>query len=162
MSEPQVYMVCLSSYYNGVPSGAWRDADELEAGKRHNGVRGGDWAIHDYDGVPDMGENPDIEFLIEVMRCIEGYKDGSFYHWFNHDSWNMSHLKGEVEDHFREQYYGKYDSPKAFAEEYAAEVGWLSNDNNNPLFRYIDFDWYWKSDLRHSFTFSHGHVWRRY
>jgi len=168
MSEPKVYMACLSSYNNGLLRGAWRDADELERGWRHPGgwtADGGEeWAIHDYDGVPDMGENPDIEFLIEVMRCIEGYEDGSFFHWFNDDSWNMSHLKGELEDHFREHYCGKYDSPKAFAEEHAIEVGWLSDPltHTNPLFRYIDFDWYWKSDLCHSFTYSNGHVWRRY
>ncbi len=157
MSEPQVYMACLSSYNNGLLRGAWRDADQLENGKRNPGS-GEEWAIHDYDGVPNMGEHPDIAFLIEAMRCIEEHGDG-FFRWFEQDSWNMSHLKGELSEKFQEQYRGEYDSPKAFAEEYAAEVGWLSNDNNNPLFRYVDFDWYWKADLRHSFTYSHGHVW---
>jgi len=175
MSEPKVYMACLGCYNEGRLHGSWMDADQLEerwdyAEEHDRQDRAGhfnkcsrpfhdEWAIHDYDGVPNMGEHPDIEFLIEVMRCIEGYEDGSFYHWFKHDSWNMSHLKGELEDHFREQYYGKYDSPKAFAEEYAIEAGWLSNNNNNPLFRYVDFEWYWNADLRHSFTYSNGHVW---
>lgn len=157
MSEPKVYMSCLSSYNNGLLRGAWRDADQLESGKRNPGS-GEEWAIHDYDGVPNMGENPDIPFLIEAMRCIEKHGD-AFFRWFEHDSWNMSHLKGELENTFNEQYRGKYDSPKAFAEEWATEVGWLSNNNNNPLFRYVDFDWYWHADLRHSFTYSHGHVW---
>jgi len=162
MSEPKVYMACLASYNNGLHRGAWRSADDLQRGWRHpNGWTadgGEEWAIHDYDGVPSIGENPDIPFLIEVMRCIEEHGD-AFFHWFNHDSWNMSHLKGELSERFQEQYRGKYESPKAFAEEFSAEVGWLSNDNNNPLFRYVDFDWYWKADLRHSFTYSHGHVW---
>lgn len=165
MSEPKVYMACLASYNNGLLRGAWRSADDLERGWRHPndwkaGFGGEEWAIHDYDGVPSIGEHPDIEFLIEVMRGIEEHGD-AFFHWFNDDSWNMSHLKGELEDHFREQYRGEYDSPKAFAEEYAIEVGWLSDPltHDNPLFRYIDFDWYWRSTLRHSFTYSNGHVW---
>jgi antirestriction protein len=171
MSEPKVYMACLSSYNDGVLRGAWRDADELQRGWRHPGAWKNstlttawkstlttEWAIHDYDGVPNMGENPDIDFLIEAMRCIEEHGD-AFFRWFEQDSWNMSHLKGELSEKFQEQYRGEYDSPKAFAEEFAAEVGWLSNNNNNPLFRYVDFDWYWHADLRHSFTYSHGHVW---
>ena len=157
MSEPKVYMACLASYNNGLPRGAWRDADQLESGKRNPGS-GEEWAIHDYDGVPNLGEHPDIEFLIEVMRCIEEIGD-AFFRWFEYDSWNMSHHQGELENTFNEQYRGEYDSPKAFAEEWATEVGWLSNNNNNPLFRYVDFDWYWHADLRHSFTYSHGHVW---
>lgn len=173
-TNPRVYMACLGCYNEGRYHGQWIDADDLEGEmdycslhKRSDGtypmtnckrLHHEEWAIHDYDGVPNMGEHPDIAFLIEAMRCIKEHGDG-FFRWFEQDSWNMSHLKGELSERFQEQYRGEYDSPKAFAEEYAAEVGWLSNDNNNPLFRYVDFDWYWKADLRHSFTYSHGHVW---
>ena len=174
MSEPKVYMACLGCYNEGRNHGSWIDADELEerwayAEEHDRQDRVGhfnkcsrpfhdEWAIHDYDGVPNMGEHPDIPFLIEAMRCIKEHGD-AFFRWFEQDSWNMSHLKGELANTFNEQYRGEYDSPKAFAEEFAQEVGWLSKANNNPLFRYVDFDWYWHADLRHSFTYSHGHVW---
>ena len=177
MSEPKVYMSCLGCYNEGRVHGMWIDTDELERRYEKTNTptetptdRNTDhmvacsrpfhdeWAIHDYDGVPNIGENPDIEFLIEVMHAMRVGAD-AFFHWFNHDSWNMSHLKGELEWAFNEQYMGKYDSPKAFAEEYATEVGWIDMNNNNPLFRYVDFEWYWKSELRHAFTYSNGHVW---
>lgn len=175
--EPKVYVACLGCYNEGTYKGKWMDADELEAEwEKENGRRGrcftsgfypmtgckelnhDEWAIHDRENLVPMSENPDIEFTLEIMRCIEEHGD-AFRTWFKDDAWNMSHLKGQLAATFLDRYRGEYESPKAFAEEFATEVGWISKDSNNPLFRYVDFDWYWKSDLRHSFTYSNGHVW---
>ena len=73
MSEPRVYVACLASYNSGVYSGAWRTADQLEEGLRHPNPSPAreEWAIHDTEGVPFIGENPDIPHLIEIMRGIE-------------------------------------------------------------------------------------------
>lgn len=69
-SEPQVYLA--------QPSGArgrWVDAsddDALQAAIEEitNGGRG-DWQIHDYNDMPNLGENPDIEDVSKVAGWIE-------------------------------------------------------------------------------------------
>ena len=105
--EPQVYVACLGCYNEGRHHGRWINADELEErwgyAEEHDRQVMMDttfnkcprpfhdeWAIHDYDGVPNLGEHPDIPHLLAVMQCIEEHGD-PFYEWFNLDPHNKSH-----------------------------------------------------------------------
>ena len=174
-TEPQVYVACLGCYNEGRMHGKWMDADELSdrwgeppvwAGgnglanceRKHNE----EWAIHDYDGVPNLGENPDTPYLIKVMRAIEEHGD-PFREWFNLDPHNKSH-HDDLSEAFQEAYIGKWDRPEDFAEQLADDLGYLpcaNAKNPNPLLAYVDFEWWWKSALRFDYDFSNGYVFRR-
>lgn len=174
---PQVYVACLGCYNEGRLHGSWVDADDLQerwdyAEEHDRQDRVGhfnkcsrpfhdEWAIHDYDGVSNLGEHPDIPKLITVMRLFEEHGEG-FREWYNycpsHANWD------NPEEVWQDRYQGEYDSEKAFAEEWADTCGYLSLlegkvGEYNPLLHYIDWDWYWNADLRYGFTFSNGHVW---
>ena len=178
-TEPQVYVACLACYNEGRLHGRWIDADELEhewGYRKHYGnappededgrypmtkckkPNHDEWAIHDYDGVPNLGEHPDIPYLINVMRCIEEHGD-AFREWFNLDPHNKSH-HDDLSEAFQEAYCGKYKSEEDFAAEHAESMGYISPENQNPLLMYVDYELFWKASLRHSHYFSNGHVFR--
>jgi len=179
-TEPQVYVACLGCYNEGRLHGSWVDADELESEwdrkldligdtypmTKCNHPHHEEWAIHDYDGIPNLGEHPDIPYLIKVMRAVEWQHqqgDGeAFLEWFNLDPHNKSH-HDDLSEAFQEAYCGEWDRPKDFAENHAVECGYLPDDHGaaNPLFRFVDFDWWWKSALRFDYDFSNGYVFRR-
>ncbi len=177
-TNPRVYMACLGCYNEGRYHGQWIDADDLEGEmdycslhKRSDGtypmtnckrLHHEEWAIHDYDGVPNLGEHPDIPYLIKVMRGIEEHGE-AFYEWFNLDPHNKSH-HDDLSEAFEEAYCGEWDSPKDFAEQRAEDLGYLPHHTEkdpNPLFYFVDFEWWWNSTLRHSYTYSGGFVFGR-
>lgn len=186
-TEPKVYVACLGCYNEGRHHGRWINADELEERWDDMQIHGNpaprypeqsypmtkckrlhheEWAIHDYDGVPNLGEHPDTPYLIKVMRAIEWQHqqgDGeAFLEWFNLDPHNKSH-HDDLSEAFEEAYCGEWDSPKDFAEQMAEDCGYLPSadaKNPNPLFRFVDFDWWWQSDLRHNYDYIGGFVFR--
>ena len=166
---PKVYMACLGCYNEGRLHGSWIDADQLEM--RYELAEGenpdfakctilhhDEWAIHDYDGIPAIGEHPDIDYLIKVMRCIEEHGE-AFLEWFNLDPYNKSH-HDDLSEAFQDAYAGKWDSKEEFAEDFAESMGYIDSNSTNPLWRYIDFEWFWNAELRHSHHYSNGHVFR--
>jgi antirestriction protein len=118
-----------------------------------------EWAIHDYDGVPNIWANiPTFRISSQVMRCIEEHGE-AFFEWFNLDPHNKSH-HDDLSEAFEEAYAGHWDSKEQFAEEFAESMGYIDPDSTNPLWRYIDFEWFWNADLRYSHHYSNGHVFR--
>jgi len=182
-TEPQVYVACLACYNEGRYHGQWQNADELQerwdyAEEHDRQDRAGhfntcprpfhdEWAIHDYDGVPNLGEHPDIPYLIKVMRAIEWQQQQghgeAFFEWFNLDPHNMSH-HDDLSEAFEEAYSGEWDSPKDFAEQLADDFGYLPSadaKNPNPLFLFVDFERWWQSTLQFSYHYIGGFVFRR-
>jgi len=168
--EPRVYVACLGCYNEGVLHGKWMDADELESEWLHcdlhedgsypmtrcKKLHHEEWAIHDSEYIR-CSEHTDINGLIDTMRAFEEHGDG-FREWYNHCP---SHADwDDPVEAWQDRYQGEYDSKKAFAEEWAELCEYINDDN--PLLRYVDWDWYWRADLRHHFTFSNGHVWSDY
>lgn len=168
---PQVYVACLGCYNEGTLHGSWIDADQLEM--RYELAEGenpdfakctilhhDEWAIHDYEhgALVALGEHPDIPYLITIMRCIEEHGE-AFLEWFNLDPHNKSH-HDDLSEAFQAAYAGHWDSKQQFAEEFAESMGYIDPDSTNPLWRYIDFEWFWNADLRHSHDYSNGHVFR--
>lgn len=176
-TEPKVYVACLGCYNEGRHYGRWMNADELEAQWEHGDLNDDgsypmtkckrlhheEWAIHDYEYCPEItSEHPDIENLIAVMRCIEEHGQ-PFLEWFNLDPYNRTHHADDFEQAFQEAYCGEWHSPKHFAEQMAYDWGFLPSadaKNPNPLFAFVDFEWWWKSALRFDYHFSNGHVFR--
>lgn len=169
-NTPRVYVACLGCYNEGRHTGSWVVADQLEwryeiaegmnpdINKSCTILHHDEWAIHDYDGVPNLGEHPDIPYLIKVMRCIEEHGE-PFFEWFNLDPYNKSH-HDDLSEAFQEAYCGEYESEEDFAAQHAESMGYITPYSQNPLLMYVDYEWFWKSCLRHSYDFSNGHVFR--
>lgn len=78
---PKIYVANLHAYTCGVLAGEWidlsdvTDADDLRERIKAMIERTGggeEWAIHDYERIPDgYGENPDLEKLIELRDAIK-------------------------------------------------------------------------------------------
>ena len=171
---PMVYIACLGCYNEGRLTGSWVDADRLEerwdyAEEHDRQDRVGhfnkcsrpfhdEWAIHDYDGVPNLGEHPDIPYLLRVMEAVEEHGE-PFLEWFNLDPHNKSH-HDDLGESFQDAYAGKWDSKEEFAEDFAESCGYIDSTSTNPLWRYVDFEWFWNAELRYSHDYSNGHVFR--
>lgn len=103
-----------------------------------------EWAVHDYDDFPDMGENPDLETVVIVAQGIE--ERGEPYRlWCEYESDNYDH------DKFREEYQGEYRTLEDYAEDYCDQTGMLSECPDN-LKNYIDYvamahDWKCGGDI---------------
>ena len=111
--EPQIYVACLAAYNNGQLYGKWitpkADRDELEAQIKEvlkfSPVAGAEeWAIHDYDDFPNLGEYPDLDKLIKLQEAIDehGYELVNAYLEFNNDVESL--------DDIEYSYIGHYDS----------------------------------------------------
>lgn len=75
---PQIYVACLASYNAGRLHGKWIEvsdvdtmhdeiAEMLEASPEPNAE---DWAIHDVEDVPNLGENPALGDVCAVVDLL--------------------------------------------------------------------------------------------
>ena len=80
--QPRVYVACLGCYNEGRLNGKWIDADEY-ADYEHECQRPTheEYAIHDYDNMPNLGEYPDPEGVVETAQMVEehGYEAVNAY-----------------------------------------------------------------------------------
>jgi antirestriction protein len=76
----QIYIACLASYNAGHLHGAWIDVssdadamrEEVAAVLASSPVPGAEeWAVHDYDGFPDMGEYPGLDAIAATAELYE-------------------------------------------------------------------------------------------
>jgi len=154
--EPQIYVACLAAYNNGHLYGKWitpkADRDELEAQIKEvlkfSPIPGAEeWAIHDYDDFPNLGEYPDLDKLIQVQEAIDEH--GKYVVHAFLENWSIEDL-----DHIQDAYYGEYDSFSEFAQQLAEDTIEGLNDNST-LSRY--FDWNaWERDLEYDFHEGEG------
>ena len=120
--NPCIYVANLGAYNSGRLMGQWLDLtifNTVEAlGKEITGIAdydsiyGDEWAIHDYNNMPSsMGENPDLEKVIEVAALIKEHSYEAVKGFL--DNWSVEDL-----EHFEESFQGSHDSFKAYAEQY--------------------------------------------
>ena len=107
---------------------------------QHSPTEGAEeWAIHDYDNMPDMGEWPDIDKLCAIGNAITEAKendcDDAFRAWLDYDPYNLDNP-----DNFQNEYIGWYESQRAYAEEVLSSTGELDGLGN--LASYFDYDAY--------------------
>lgn len=180
MDDMRIYVACLASYNNGVLHGEWLDVtsdeDELWEGIKRvlrtspypnveveypegSGKMvpsAEEWAVHDYDGVPsDFGEYPSVEKLCQyagLFEELESYEDEDAFRAYL-DQVHGNDLDSAVED-FRERYQGHHASFQDFAEEYADDVGLLSDVPDN-IRCYFDYERFAR-DLAHDYTVVEG------
>ena len=126
--EPQIYVACLAAYNNGHLYGKWitpkADRDELEAQIKEvlkfSQVAGAEeWAIHDYNNFPDLGEYPDLEKVCEVQRAFEEYEPSIVHGYLsNFCDWDAGSLKEDIDEAF----VGTFDNFREYADQTADET----------------------------------------
>lgn len=95
-----------------------------------------EWAVHDHEGWEGLcdSEYPDLEKLAEQAEALEEH--GPAYGAY------ASNVGTDyaTPDGFEEAYMGRWDSERAYAENFAEEVGAIADDH--PMACYIDWDHY--------------------
>ena len=144
IEKSKIYVACLSSYNSGILHGSWiepkTDKDELEAQiaevlKSSPSPDAEEYAIHDYDNFPNLGEYPDLDKIIEVVEAIK-------LHGVKAVKGFIEHFSIEDLEHFKEAFHGTFNSFKEFAQDYADDTIEGLADNNSTLARYFNYDSY--------------------
>jgi antirestriction protein len=121
-----------------------------------------EFAIHDHEGFPGgvIGEFTSMKDVAALEELLEevGEDDQDAFMVYANDC-----VGGDIKDvtveKFREAFRGRYDSEKAFAEEWAIETGAI--DDQHPMFCYIDWEHYWTGCLQFDFYYKGGYVFDR-
>ena len=150
-TDAQIYVACLASYNSGVLHGEWitpkSDKDELQ--EQINKVLKSspiedaeEFAIHDYNDFPNLGEYPGLDNIIKVQEAIDEH--GQYIVNAFLDNWSVEDL-----DHIDEAYYGEYDSFSEFAQQLADDTIEGLNGNST-LASYFDYE-KWERDLSYDY-----------
>lgn len=146
----KIYIASLSDYNEGRLIGEWVDLSEIEDVydieekiekilEKSKCEIAEDWSIHDYEDVPNFGENPDLE---KIVNYCEMYKKHG-------EAWKaFCNLVGEdyaTQSDFEGQYKGEYESKEKFAEELAENCD-MFNGWSETAQLYFDWD-AWTRDL---------------
>jgi antirestriction protein len=94
-----------------------------------------EWAIHDYEGMRDMGENPCLSDLVEYVRLKEEHGDA----WDAYVESVGAHYA--TEDSFLDAYAGEADTELAWVEHWIEDAGIL-HGVDEILARYFDIEAY--------------------
>lgn len=102
-----------------------------------------EWAVHDYEDFPNMGEYPDLK---EVAAFAELVDEMDGQHTQEAIQAVVDEVHGDLEsakDMLEEKYCGTYDSFREYAEEVADElIESLGKGANETLTNYFDYDSY--------------------
>ena len=137
---PRIYVACLASYNAGKLHGAWIDAtqepediqadvDAMLAASSEPFAE--EWAIHDHEGLGDIGESESFERVSAIGQAIDNAGEDALalLAFMDYDSNN------DPED-FADCYAGEWDSLEDYVYDYHENAG----DLDHPLIRYIDWD----------------------
>ncbi len=126
---PHIYVACLAAYNAGCLHGRWIDASQdaediwaevnaMLAASPELGAE--EHAIHDYEGFGALrlGEYESLERVAAVAAGIAEHGD-AFTAWLSYDTGRDPVDVQAFEDAYR----GEWDSLRAYAENYADEVG---------------------------------------
>lgn len=147
---PRIYVASLSDYNAGRLHGRWIDAaqsaediqaevDEMLAASPEPIAE--EWAIHDYDdfhGI-ELGEYESFEKVAELAQLLDEH--GAAYAAYV----DMEGAEYATAEGFEEDYCGQWDSEQAYAEEFADDIGLLTEVPDS-LSSYFDWE-KWTRDL---------------
>ena len=145
MANPEIYVVCLSSYASNRIHSAWIDATQdawdisediqtmLKASPDPNASS---WAVHDYNGFYDagssLGEHPNLDKVSTAANLIKTHDELA--------SELIGHFCGDVDEaekYLKERYKGKFDSLADYASNLWEDA---AKDIPDDLARYIDYE----------------------
>jgi len=139
-----IYVQPLKAYNAGKGGGKWVDIDSLDSEEIWGEIEDvlskspakgeEEWMISDYDDMPNMGENPDMETLAGVVEIIDEASAGAVKVYIDHVGDHYF-----TPDGFRDAYAGTYKDLEDF--------GWemMENSGNAPdefWQQYIDVEKY--------------------
>lgn len=148
--SPRIYVANLAAYNAGRLKGRWIEpsTDSEELSQQVVDAIGGnpdhEWAFHDYDGFPDMGENPDLEDVAAMAELLEEHPRHVIE--AAQDFVGSGDLDGLKQ--WLDAGYGVFDSEREYAEQYIDDMGGPSGLGKTVLERYFDYDAYAR-DLFH-------------
>lgn len=154
----KIYAACLASYNAGRLHGAWIDVETdkdamaakvdamLKASPMPNAE---EFAIHDYDEFPNMGEYPSLDAIAETAELVElAEENGIDASDFARIADNWHGNADDIRSAF-DCFIGVRSSFEEFAEEMADEC--LLYDAPESLAMYFDYEAYAR-DLAHDYT----------
>ena len=156
----KIYVACLAAYNNGILHGQWieasSDVDELQKGvdkvlQSSPAPDAEEYAIHDYDDFPNLGEYPGLERIAEVTEMIE------------FDEFDVATVKAVIAyaddidsaQKMLDDNHGVHDSFQEYADELADEMiaAHIPYCENTRQFFYNFFDYEkYARDIKHNYT----------
>lgn len=161
--HPQIYVACLAAYNQGHLHGNWIDADQEpdELQEEVNRILSTspvkdwecceEWAIHDYDDMPSLGEYVSLQEISDIAKAIAEHGD-AYQAYIGHVGLEFANLAN-----FKDLYIGKFDSEEDFVIERVSET-WEIPDH---LSNYIDYEKIAVDWFINDYYFSDGHVFYR-
>ena len=170
-TKPSIWVACLSAYNSGYLHGAWivpkTTKEELleQIQEVLKGSPVGDpeeWAVHDYNNFPNLGEYPDLEKVCEVQRAFEEFEP-SIVHGYLENFCDFE--PGNLKENIEEAFVGTYDNFKDYAYQYADDTI-PGLDSGSTLAMYFDYDGFARDlELDHWTADAPGyqtHIFRNY
>ena len=139
--EHRIYVANLAAYNAGRLKGQWiepsTDPDELaeQIVAAIGGNPDHEWAIHDYDSFPDMGEHPDLKDVSRMAEILEQHP----LHIVQAAQQFASDDMDELEE-WLEEGYGTYESERDYVEQYVDDAGGPSALGKKTVDMYFDYD----------------------
>ena len=157
----KIYVACLASYNMGYLHGAWiepsDDLEELQEAikqvlKTSPAPCAEEWAIHDYDDFPNMGEYPDLQAICDYVELVEGNEHGlqpdEIRAVLDNFCGSISCAKNALDNNF----CGVWDSFRDFTDDRAdEELACHGVKDDHPLYRHFDWASY-AEEMRHYYT----------
>ena len=156
----KIYAACLSSYNSGILYGKWIDVagamvDEIrdsikEMLEKSPMADAEEYAIHDYDNMPNLGEYPGVEYISIDSQLVEragqdGYKPEEVRAVVDPFCGSVDDAEAALENA-----YGVWDRFQDYADNFADEM--LACESKDSFAsRYFDYDQHAR-DLAHDFV----------
>ena len=127
----RIYAACLASYNSGILYGRWIDVagewvdeirDQISAMlEKSLAPDAEEYAIHDYDDLPNFGEHPDLQAIADYSRLVDSAAESGY----NQDEVRaiVDNYNGNIDDAEKalENAFGVWDSWRDYADEHADE-----------------------------------------
>ncbi len=156
----QIYIRCLAAYNSGILHGAWivasANIEELQEQidamlKRSPMPNAEEWAAHDYDQFPNMGEHPDLEDICDYVKLVDStdLSQDCLDAVIENVHGNLNQAREDLE-----RVIGVYHDFREYAEECADDMIACAESGTGIsefLAQYFDYDAYAR-DLQHDCT----------
>lgn len=153
----KIYVACLSSYNNGILYGKWIDVSGAMVDEIRDSINemlekspipdAEEYAIHDYDNMPNLGEYCGLEYISDYAQLVEsaeqyGYKPEEVIAVVDHFGGNIDDALDVIENS-----HGVWDCFQDYADNFADEM-LACESRDSYASRYFDYDQHAR-DLAH-------------
>ena len=141
-TTPRIYVANLAAYNAGRLRGAWiepsTEADELseQVIEAIGGNADHEWAIHDYDAFPNMGEHPSLEDVAAMAELLEEHP----YAILRAAQGFVARDDVDALRDFLDEGYGVYESKTDYVEQMVDDQGGPSKLGKQTIESYFDYD----------------------